>query len=178
VILERISVTAGLMARGYRQAGEMLPDLNEWAQRKGEPPLTISTIHSDMRRARILAVESATEESLNVVYSMAEVEREAWHRTMDDNLPPDSRVKREYLELAGRMVEARGRHERQGIEAALAERGMVLAEQMGEALLNVVIEVISSAPIDRQTQMLIRDRIADGIQAKVIDARPVARLDS
>jgi hypothetical protein len=166
------------MSRGYLRALDLMEPMTAWSQEHEEPPPTIATIRDDMRRSRILAAEAAQDESLNVVYSMAAVEREAWHRATDEALAPDSRTKREYLELAGRMVEARDRHEHRGIEAALAERGMELAEKYAEIMLTVVVDVLSSAPIDRSTQMWIRNKIADELQAKVIDARPAARLES
>lgn len=175
--MERVAATGQLMVRGYLRAMDLMPPMRVWAAEHNEPEPTLSTIKDDMRRVKILAVESATEAALNVVDSMAAVERTAWDRAQIRRGEEDNRTKREYLELAGRMVEARDRHEHQGIEAALAERGLVLAERYAEIMLTVIIEVVGRAPIDRQTQQWIRDQVAAGLQARVIDARP-ARLEA
>lgn len=176
--MERVASTAQLMVRGYLRAMDLIPPMRVWAVDHNEPPPTLSTIKDDMRRVKILAVENAVEESLNVVDSMAAVERTAWDRAQIRRGEEDNRTKREYLELAGRMVEARDRHEHQGIEAALAERGMVLAERYAEMMLTALISVISRAPIDRAAQQWIRDQVAAELQKNVIDARPAARIEA
>lgn len=170
--MERVAATGQLMVRGYLRAMDLMPPMRVWAAEHNEPPPTLSTIKDDMRRVKILAVENAIEESLNVVDSMAAVERTAWDRAQIRRGEVDNRTKREYLELAGRMVEARDRHEHQGVEAALTERSIQIAEKMAAMFLAAIVQGISELPFAREQQNLIREKMADVLEAQVVKVTP------
>ena len=170
--MRRVALVGRLLAQGYTRANQLLPEVQAWAEGQREPPPSLRLVREDMRRHRILACDEAGESVLDLREALRYTRQQAWQAYHDPTLPLTARNKAEFLGTALRSAEAEARYQQMGIAAALEQPGMLLAEKYAEIMLTVVVDVVSSAPIDRQAQMWIRDRIADQLQAKVIDAKP------
>lgn len=170
--MRRVALVGRLLAEGYTRANQLLPEVEAWAEAQSEPPPSIQLVREDMRRHRILASEEVGASVLDLREALRYTRQQAWRAYHDPTLALTARNKAEFLGTALRSAEAEARYQQMGIAEALEQRGMVLAEKYAEIMLTVVVDVVSSAPIDRSAQMWIRNKIADELQAKVIDAKP------
>lgn len=152
--MERVGTISQLMGRGARRAERLLPVMRQWAEDHNEPPMSLHTVQEDMKRSRILAVEGAQASAQDVEESMWLIVEESWKRASDRTLPAGSEVKQKYLDLAEKAAADISKHRHQGIEAAVSERAVKAYEQMADAFVAVVYQVLDqldlpSAEIER-----------------------------